>query len=211
MGAISFSEPDFYTQAVSYSRRCLMSNIDPSEVVQMLPYLNSDLIVPVLNREAREVVIKLRAEANYLPEIILSVCKSKPKTIFLIRHFHEWAESTMKFGGNLDQCLYLYTLALDCYRYLQQNSDCLLIRYEDLRKDNKVLLDKISQFLSLDQLSDLAPIFNRDAQEGTLVQKISNEGTVSLEIKNQIRLIWKNKMPLEYLDSDELSYLKFTS
>lgn len=209
MGAVAISEPDIYTQAVFFCLQELNSKSDISHVPSMLKLITDDLSKPLLSNDAKTIVLKMRAEANFFPEVLLSVCDTRPKTIFIIRNFCEWAESWIKvFRVSAIDCLEIYTQSLRCYEYLRKNSDCFLIKYEDLQMENKVLLDELAEFLSLKNSVDLSAVFEKDSQEGSHLQRANYQGSISSVNRESLRMLWKLKMPTELLELNNLSYLK---
>jgi hypothetical protein len=58
---------------------------------------------------------------------------ARPRTIFLTRGFESWARSTIRvFRARPRDTVSRYLRALRCYAWLKANTDCHLLRYEDL-------------------------------------------------------------------------------
>jgi hypothetical protein len=209
LGAVSLSEPDFYTQVVRQALRYRINGMNPQPASALLRCLTDDLLAPLQQRPGVPAVIKLRADANGYPHALLSSIAGRPRTLFIIRHFHSWATSMWTaFHQPPERCLTFYTAALASYRYLRQHSDCLLLQYEDLTADNHALVSRLAGFLSLTPPAAPLATFAVDAQAGTRVARDARKHVLTDEVRIQIPLLWRTAQPSALIDELGLAHLK---
>jgi hypothetical protein len=87
----------------------------------------------------------------------------------MTREFQSWARSTEQtFRNSPRKTVRKYLTALACRDFLRRNSDCHLLRYEDLMSDPDVARRGLEGFLQVGVSSAaLARAMNKDSQEGT--------------------------------------------
>jgi hypothetical protein len=211
LGAVSVSEPDIYAQIAIFSSRCSSADIYDGDLSRILSCTTADLVKPLLGMNNDSVVLKMRLEANNNPGLILSCCSSYPKTIFLIRDFCSWAESFLRISNlNLDTLFQIYLGSLDCYSFLRQNSNCLLVKYENLEKQDMASIDEISNFLDLSKKprpDGIDMTLCTNSQQGTYIDLIRSKSYVDSQAREQIQFFWKTNQPKVLLNSLGLDFL----
>jgi hypothetical protein len=161
-----------------------------------------DLLAPLADAAGTPIVLKMRSHANHAPAHIVSVCRERPKTLFVIRHFPAWAASRFSaFNNPLEDNLKLYLGALAALRWLRANTDCLVIRYEQLIPGNTALPHDLAAFLGLGRPDvDLAAVFARDAQAGIAPARDNRTVMVNDETRQAIAALWASKAPRALLE-----------
>ena len=83
--------------------------------------------------------------------------------------FESWARSNVRtFRNGLGKTVRKYLSALAGYDHLRQNSDCLLLRYEDLMRDAAAFGRRLGAFLNAEiPVETIASAMKKDSQEGT--------------------------------------------
>ena len=83
--------------------------------------------------------------------------------------FESWARSNVRtFRNGLGKTVRKYLSALAGYDHLRQNSDCLLLRYEDLMRDAAAFGRRLGAFLGAEILAEtIASAMKKDSQERT--------------------------------------------
>ncbi len=197
---ISISEPDFYNGLVQQylQNRTELSLLKHQKIMSIM---TADLLKPFPKSKT---FLKLSSNCNLFPELILSVCNRKPKTIFLLRQFDSWIVSRSKsFGTGLEVDLRDYVRGLETLNFIKSNFDCLLIKYEDLCKDPDAIAQNISNFFSLSSLDHqkFKNIFMQDSQSGMQISRENlsqKENRYSNEAKS-IADFWKTNRPYELI------------
>ena len=163
-GIANVSEPDFYTQATS---ALCSSPINPlrASVRRAVAGMGHDLSVALAPEGP--VIAKLRAESCRAPELLLG--QSERRSLFMTRSFESWALSTGRaFHNGPRKTVDKYLRALSCYAYLRRNSDCHLMRYEDLMADPSGSCRALGKFLQVEiEPAAVAAVMKKDSQEGT--------------------------------------------
>jgi hypothetical protein len=197
---ISISEPDFYNGLVQQylHNRTELSLLKHQKIMSIM---TADLLKPFIGSKA---FLKLSSNCNLFPELILSVCNCKPKTIFLIRQFDSWIVSRSKsFGTSIEMDLKDYIRGLETLNFIKSNFDCLLIKYEDLCESPHAVAHDISNFFSLSSLNTekFDNVFKQDSQSG---MQISRENLSKIDNKysndkENIINFWKKNKPTELI------------
>jgi hypothetical protein len=99
-----------------------------------------------------------------------------------------------------------YISALKCYTYLKKNTNCLLLRYEDLSEKNPLPLHKLSDFLGARILEDHQFNYGKNSQEGSLVKSMRDEGVVEPSTLKAIQTMWEAIGPSVLRDFPEFAY-----
>jgi hypothetical protein len=166
-GTIALSEPDFFTQAVATRIHAGPVFPEYSDLVSVLSNLASDLLSALSNPSAPG-VIKLRTECCKAPDVIVAT-QASPATVFLIREFGPWANSTLRASALSPQRLVQrYVEGVRCLGWLKRNTDCHLLSYEDFIADPVGTLDETAAALGvvIDPAGANAAL-KTDAQAGT--------------------------------------------
>lgn len=163
-GLPNVSEPDFYTQATS---ALCASPFNPlrATVQKAVWNLGADLAAAL--DPVQSPVVKLRAESCRAPQLLLQPCERR--TIFITRGFESWARSNGRaFRNGARKAVRKYLLAMTCHGYLEQNSDCHLLRYEDLQTQPLIATQALARFLGRDiSAAAVTATMKEDSQEGT--------------------------------------------
>ena len=163
-GAANVSEPDFYTQATS---ALSVSALNPlrGAMRAAVAALGTDLAEAL--DPVQSPVVKLRAESCRAPELLLQTAERR--TVFMSRGFESWARSNGRaFRNGAHKAVAKYLRALRCHAWLKQNSDCHLLRYEDLLAAPLATMDALAQFLGRDIAAEaVASTMKEDSQRGT--------------------------------------------
>jgi hypothetical protein len=200
------SEPDIYSQAVMES----IKNISPhklNEIHFALNFASKKLIFPLII-DGKDVIIKLRLEAIYNPSLLTSNLLN-PKTFFIIRNFSDWAASILRVFTSeisLDQIGSIYNKSLLCYSWLLKNTNCMLIKYEELNAYNELLFKNISSFLDKEEPYKNVQCFSENSQKGTYIHQIKKEYIAPEKIK-EINYWWLKNAPVDLIKSVKLDYL----
>jgi hypothetical protein len=158
------SEPDFYTQA---SSQINSSVFNPLRRRMRDAALNMGRDLCASLSTSGPVIAKLRAESCRAPGLLID--PRERRTLFMTRKFQSWARSTEQtFRNSPRKTIKKYLTALACRDFLRRNSDCHLLRYEDLMTDPNAARRGIERFLQVEISSAaLARAMNKDSQEGT--------------------------------------------
>ena len=184
------SEPDFYTQATT---QWAASAFNPlrNAMREAVSKMGSDLC-SALSRSA-PVVAKLRAESCRAPELLID--PGERRTLFMIRRFESWARSTeYAFRNGPRKAVGKYLRALACLDFLRKNTDCHLIRYEDLTTDPGATCKSLGHFLQ----SEIAPsavahAMKKDSQTDTpLAQGRRGETSDSEDRLEKTLALWNS-------------------
>lgn len=161
-GIPSVSEVDFFTQ---------MSSVFWSNPHNPLrePFrramwdLTSDLTADL----AGVPVVKLRAECCRAPELF--VRDPAARSLVMFRSFESWARSTARaFNAGPRKAVKKYLRALSCYAFLERNSACHLLRYEDLVADPLAACERLARFLNVSiPVEAVLRAKQGDSQDGT--------------------------------------------
>ena len=189
-GVANVSEPDFYTQATA---AWWSSTLNPlrGSVRRAAACMGHDLSVALA--PAGPVVAKLRAESCRAPGLLLG--QSERRTLFMMRNFESWALSTGRtFRNGPRKTVNKYLRALSGYGYLRQNSDCHLLRYEDLMADPSGSCRSLGKFLQVEiEPAAVAAAMKNDSQEGTPLAQDARGDTSGWEQRQQDTLaLWNS-------------------
>ncbi len=202
MGVTSISEPDFYTQIVKYVYINKPEKKEMHELLNMLQIASYSLLKKFSNKNESIVAIKMRSQVNFSVSTVLAGLPNTKKTIFLTRDFPSWCESNMRaFGGSLQENFVTYLQSLKALKWLQKNTECLVIRYEDLERDPMTEISKLAGIFNLNINPDaLRNVLERDSQEGTEIAKNKIKKSISPESIESIQKFWQEKVTLILLN-----------
>jgi hypothetical protein len=205
MGVNSISEPDFYSQIVQYVDMKNPNKEEMCHILHMLRYATYSLLVP-FSKKGPNVVLKMRSHVNLSPSTVLAGLSQNNKTIFLTRDFQSWCESRMRaFSNTLDANFAIYLRSLRALEWLQQNTDCIVIRYEDLKNAPFNVLDKLTVFFKFNITSNaLHDVLEKDSQAGTKLARDKLDKPLTPESIESIQRIWQEKAPVELLQKLKL-------
>src|SRR5262249_20067012 len=116
-------------------------------------------------------VVKLRAESCRAPALLLR--SAEQRTIFMTRDFESWARSNGRaFRNGPRKSVSKYMRALSAYAWLKRNSNCHLVRYEDLLAHATTTMAGLGAFLD----QGISPIavaatMKEDSQSGTPLEQ----------------------------------------
>lgn len=207
VAAWGISEPDFLTQAIVECARRQQSNFQSDVVMDMMQRLLLDLTKPYVRAKNRPVIIKMRSQANVFPGAIYPTTQYKYKSIFLIRHFVPWAISMVRtFDISLHHLVPKYIEALQCYKFLQSNTECLLFRYEDLTTDNPIVFKILARHVGSVPPEKHGFDFSKNAQDGSIVKTKRDMGTMFPESLNVINKMWLELVPQIKAEHPEFGY-----
>ena len=163
-GIANVSEPDFYTQATS---QVAASALNPFRSAMRTTLLSMGHDLCDALSKSGPTVAKLRAESCRAPELLLAA--SERRTVFMTRGFEDWVRSTGRaFRNGPRKMVRKYLTALSGHDYLRQNSDCHLVRYEELIADPSATVEKLAHFLQAAITPEaVAAAMKKDSQEGT--------------------------------------------
>jgi hypothetical protein len=167
-GSANVSEPDFYTQATSAA---CASRFNPFRATIQRAIWNMGADLSLALDPAQSPVVKLRAESCRAPDLLLQ--PRERRTIFLTRGFDSWARSNGKaFRNGAHKSVQKYLLAAAGYAWLKQNSDCHLLRYEDLSADPLGAIEGLARFLGRGIGTEaVLATMKEDSQEGTPLEQ----------------------------------------
>lgn len=202
---LSISEPDFYNhltlQYGNYRNESIL--LHTQKVMQIM---TADLLEPFQPKNA---VLKLSSNANFFPQLILSVCRKKPRVIFMLRNFIDWVKSRKKaFNTDIQIDFQDYLRALESFKFIKNNCEYCLVIYEELLSKPNVHIKKISDFLKVREFNQnqIDEIFLKDSQENTnLSRKNLNEISYQSHDDDSLHKFWKNNRPLSLLKELELN------
>jgi len=174
----NISEPDFYTQSTSGWAASAFNPLR-SAMRHAVLAMGGDLCVQLAS--SGPVVAKLRAEACRAPALVTD--PRERRTLFMTRNFADWAKSTGRtFRNAPSKMIGKYFTALSCYDFLRRQSDCHLIRYEDLIADPLVACRGLAAFLGREIApSAIAVAMKKDSQEGTPLAQGARDETPASE------------------------------
>jgi len=204
---LSISEPDFYNhltiQYGHYRNESIL--LHTQKVIQIM---TADLLEPFNTKNA---VLKLSSNANFFPQLILSVCRKKPKVIFMLRNFIDWIKSRKKaFNTDIQIDFQDYLRALESFKFIKNNCEYCLITYEELVSHPKISIQKLADFLMVQEFNRerIDKIFLEDSQENTnLSRKNLNEISYQSHDDTLLHKFWKDNKPLSLLkELDLLDY-----
>ncbi len=163
-GMANVSEPDFYTQATS---ALCASPLNPfrATIGDAIAGMGADLACAL--SPDRSPIVKLRAESCRAPDLLVQ--RQERRTIFLTRDFEGWARSNGRaFRNGPHKSVGKYLSAMKGYAWLRRNSDCHLVRYEDLQADPPGTMAALGGFLGhgIDP-GAVAATMKEDSQQGT--------------------------------------------
>jgi hypothetical protein len=110
------------------------------------------------------------------------------------------------FGHTPDAIYGSYNTALKCYKYLKKNTDCLLLRYEDLNENNQIPLEKLSIFLNVNVRDDFKFNYGLNSQDGSFVKTMRDQGVIEPSVLKGIEAIWEKIGTSVLNDFPEFSY-----
>jgi hypothetical protein len=208
MGAVSISEPDFYTQ-VAFHTALLRSRGQPVDrnARAMLSYAGRQLIAPYTAAATPPLVLKFRSQATFAPDEILASFAERPRTLFITRNFEDWCVSRMRaFPDPLEENFQVYVLALQALSWLRQNTECLTLQYERLDENRAETCARIATFLKLPTPSEtsLNQVAKSDSQAGTSLSRDTLSRSVDENTKAAIRRLWQTRAPRSLLRSLDL-------
>ncbi|HEY0105725.1 MAG TPA: hypothetical protein VGB91_06530 [Rhizomicrobium sp.] len=167
-GVANVSEPDFYTQATSAA---CASRLNPlrARMRMAVAAMGADLAAAL--DPARAPVVKLRAESCRAPDLLVG--PNERRTLFMTRDFEAWARSnTRAFRNPAAKSVRKYLTALRCAAWLRQNSDCHVVRYEDLLADPAAVAGALGRFVGCTiPPAAVASTMTEDSQDDTPLEK----------------------------------------
>jgi hypothetical protein len=195
-GACAVSEPDFFTQAVATSlfEGPLYSGY--AELARALRDVTGDLLAAVSKPSEQRAFIKLRAQCCKAPRLIVG--ENGGKSIFLIRQFPAWAASTVRVStisarGLVDR----YIEGLRALQWLQRNTDCHFITYENLTTHTEGSLQDLKTTFGLTRTLGIA---QADSQRGTpLSRKAARDEDGRAQLLHRAERLWREERPAELL------------
>jgi predicted O-linked N-acetylglucosamine transferase (SPINDLY family) len=205
MGIISISEPDIFINAALCPSQETDKDFQNREILRRV---TDDLLSPI-GASGLPIAIKLRSNANHNPAKIVEVCRSRPKSVFITRKFLPWSQSRLKaFSNDMQSNIGIYNQSLKTYEWLKNNTDCLLLRYEELSLENTELFERIGRFFGVSvDVSSLEGIFAEDSQKGTALASSNLKKEFSQEVEKEILRVWGKHVPRTLLESLDLTDL----
>jgi hypothetical protein len=163
-GIANVSEPDFYTQA---TMAAAVSPFNPwrGRIASVASNMGRDLASAL----GAGPVVKLRAESCRAPQSLVD--PRERRTLFMTRGFEGWANSNVRaFGNDAAKTVGKYMRALACHAWLRANTDCHVVRYEDISADRAAALGALGRFLGQALSGDAVnSVMHEDSQAGTPV------------------------------------------
>jgi hypothetical protein len=134
-------------------------------------------LVSALGNTTGPTVVKLRSQFCVAAPALLSGMRDR-RTVFMIRHFEEWAQSVCHhFRVTPNDLLSEFRGSLLCYSYLRQYSNCFLVRYEHLVRDPYETLLQLSKFLGRDiPNTTIDQAMSVPAHENTRLERVTDRG-----------------------------------
>ncbi len=211
MGAVSISEPDFYTQAACHFALRRSRGLPYAErTVQTLGTAGRMLLAPLAVERTAAITLKLRSEANFSPAEILASFPAKPKAIFLTRGFNSWCQSRMRaFPDSLEENFAVYVAALRALQWLRTNAECLCLAYEVLGTRPVETCELLSRFLELCMPSEqqLLAVISKDSQADTPLARETIAHPLPGSTLQNIEKLWQSRAPRGLLRDLGLDYL----
>jgi hypothetical protein len=210
MNILSISEPDIYSGAAQFSAKHFSDKEKIKDILRLLCFASYNLIRPLNLEKNKKIILKMRSHVNQFPNLIVSSFPKKPRTIFLIRNFQDWCESRLKaFSNTLESNVISYTISLHSLKWLQKNTDCLLVHYEDLALNPRSVINEICSFMDEKYPDDVIinSVINTDSQSGTHLSKNNIEKKNTTIDKVSIGAIWAERKPKSLLDELNLPNL----
>ena len=166
--APNVSEPDFYTQLTAAAVASLFNPLLPA-IKRAAANMGSDLALTIDGMSPP--VVKLRAESCRSPNLLLGA--SERRSLFMTRDFEAWARSNIRaFRNSPGKSVRKYMRAVAAYAWLKRNSDCHLVRYEDLLADPGATTTALATFLGRAIAPEaVAAAMTEDSQEGTPLEQ----------------------------------------
>ncbi len=204
-GLPNVSEPDFYTQAtVAFA----VSPLNPlrAGMLRAAASMGADLAAAL--DPVTPAVAKLRAESCRAPQLLVQ--RGERRTLFMTRGFESWARSNGRaFRNPAAKSVGKYMRALECYGWLRRNSDCHLVRYEDLLADPVTVTAALGRFLGREIAPEtVASTMTEDSQEGTPVAQGARPDRPGWEKRfDETMALWNSdrvRQARDRLDLDEL-------
>jgi hypothetical protein len=201
---LSISEPDFFNhltlQYGNYRNESIL--LHTQKVMQIM---TGDLLEPFDQKYA---VLKLSSNANFFPQLILSVCRKKPRVIFMLRNFIDWVKSRKKaFNTDIQVDFQDYLRALESFKFIKNNCEYCLVTYEELVSKPDICIQKLSDFFMVKEFDQqqIDKIFREDSQENTnLSRKNLNEIAYQSHDDALLYKFWKENKPLSLLKELDL-------
>ena len=192
-GALSLSEPDFFTQAVA--TYLFEGPLYPQyrNLVEVVRNLTADLLFACGGRSSEPALIKLRTQCCKAPSLIVNTEGPRQASLFIIREFKSWAASTLRASALTPKTVVdRYVEGLRCLRWLKRNTDCYVLRSEDLVADPQHALCGISTPLGFSiDAARLKKTLRQDAQEGTpLARKRLSERQIEPGALDSAARLW---------------------
>jgi hypothetical protein len=165
-GSPNVSEPDFYTQM---TMAAVASGLNPFRhaIQSAVANMGADLVCTA----GEPLVVKLRAESCRAPALLLR--STEQRTLFMTRDFESWARSNGRaFRNGARKSVGKYMRALTAYAWLKRNSNCHLVRYEDLLTDATTTMGQLGAFLGQTiSAAAVAATMREDSQSGTPLEQ----------------------------------------
>jgi hypothetical protein len=211
MGALSISEPDFYTQVAMHTALRASKRLPPDPAARvMMARAGERLLAPLASQSALACVIKMRSQATFAPQEIMAGFSTWPKTLFIVRGFQDWCQSRMRaFPDSLEENFLNYMFALQALRWLRAHSDCLCLEYEHIVTRSTELARRIADFLGLSAPSPetIGAALATDAQEGTVLERTRLARDLPEATTRAITKLWQARAPRPLLRELGLEHL----
>lgn len=204
LGGVCISEPDFYSQAALQARSTGLLSPDDRRLLEVARRF---LVSPWM-RSTNSVVLKMRSHANHAPMALLPEEWHRPKTLFLMRRFEPWCESRMRaFANDLQDNLRVYMMALVALRQLRQQTECLLLDFDEINGASLDWARRLAAFLghAFDEVA-VSQVMNEDSQAGTPLAKNSLVSTLPPTLREEIRQLWHQEAPSDLLAETGLAH-----
>jgi hypothetical protein len=196
-GLHSLSEPDFFTQAVA--TRILQGPIFPGyvELARVVRTLTEDLLIATAGEGSGSSLVKLRTECCKAPGLIVGASEARPQSIFMIRAFKSWAASFLRVSTRKPQSIVTtYIEGLRCLQWQRRETDCLLVKYEDLTADPPRELARILAALGMQGSVSLPEnVRRKDSQADTPLSRKATEREVPAGVLQQTLDLWSEARP----------------
>ena len=205
-GSTNVSEPDFYTQSTS---ALCASRFNPfrATIQTAIRDMGGDLAAAL--DPAQSPVVKLRAESCRAPDLLLA--PNERRTLFMTRGFEAWARSNGRaFRNGARKSVRKYLRAMACYAYLKRNSDCHLLKYENLLESPLSVTEALARFLGRDICAEaVRRTMKEDSQDGTPLRQGARPDLPGWEQRfDQTMALWNSdrlRQARDRLDVDELA------
>ncbi|CAG0953319.1 hypothetical protein BURK2_00322 [Burkholderiales bacterium] len=211
MGALSISEPDFYTQVAFHAAIRASKRLLPDQAARtMLARAGERLLAPFATSSTAPCVLKMRSQATFAPQEIMSAFPSWPRTLFIVRGFQAWCESRVRaFPDSLEENFLNFMFALQALRWLRGRSDCLCLDYEQIQNGGTDLAQRIADFLGLPKPSPetISAALATDSQQGTALERGRLARDLPQATTQAIARLWQTRAPRALLRELGLEHL----